>query len=90
MGYLQIVETSSQHLPKDMKGSIAYAKFTIFARDSDWASAEATLKALLRLNITFDMALDSVKTFLANCHSSDVTDNDPSHYYKILTNKFPK
>lgn len=91
MSFVHSLENSSK-TSADMIVTITYAKFRIFLKDNDYQSAESALKSLMRSQISFDMGIEVVKTFVNKfCLSRQVDQgkDDTITFYRMLASKFP-
>jgi hypothetical protein len=92
MSYIQSLEAVDS---SSFAATIMYAKFSIYAKQMDWQAAESSLKSLLLKPLSFEMAIDAVKTLTTvYCQlqaSSDIIVEDfvLAHFAKLF-NKFPK
>lgn len=79
---------------ESMKITLFYAKFSIFVREDDWLSAETYFHSLLRQSITFDMAMDIVKTYVTKygtiASAVDKDYDEINSIFKVLSNKFKR
>ncbi len=92
---IQNASSDSAGLVERMAHTIMFAKHKISLKDRDFAAAESSLRALLKLPLTtFDTALNAVKRYMEEVSNDRAVSRsevpDCVEFYKLLAAKYPR